>query len=218
MMDITPEQYERWYHTSRGQWVSRREFDLVFNLLKPTPGASLLDVGCGTGHFSRYFHQAGLSVSGVDPDPAMLSYAREHSDNIEYIEGTAEQLPFDDNQFDYGSAITSLCFVGQPVTALQELWRVSKQGVVLGLLNRHSLLHRQKAGRGAYAGARWDSRADVINWLNQSGIRAVHYKVKSAIFLPGGGLFARLVEKGLPSSLPWGGFLAVVLYKIPASA
>ncbi len=212
-MDITPEQYEHWYHTPRGQWISRRECDLVLRLLKPTPGTRLLDVGCGTGHFTRRFQQAGLSVTGVDPDPAMLAYAREHSAGIEYIEGNAEQLPFDDNQFDYGSAITSLCFVAHPVIALQELWRASKQGVVLGLLNRHSLLYRQKAGHGAYAGARWDSRADVINWLQQAGITSADSRFRSAIFSPGGGGFARLMEKGLPASLPWGGFLAVALHK-----
>ncbi|MFO8024507.1 class I SAM-dependent methyltransferase [Thiohalophilus sp.] len=217
-MDITPEQYDHWYHTPRGQWISQQEFDLLLKLLNPTTGARLLDVGCGTGHFTRRFHEAGLAVTGLDPDPAMLAYAREHSEDIEYIEGTAEQLPFDDKQFDYSSAITSLCFVDNPVTALQELWRVSKHGVILGLLNRHSLLHRQKAGRGAYAGARWDSRADVINWLNRAGIRAVHYQMKSAIVLPDGGLFARLVEKGLPGSLPWGGFLAIALDKTPANA
>jgi len=79
-------------------------------------------------------------------------------------------------------------------------------------------LHRQKAGHGAYAGARWDSRADVINWLNQAGIAAVHYRIKSAIFFPRGGWFARLMEKGLPGVLPWGGFLAVALHKTPANA
>ncbi|MDR9437803.1 MAG: class I SAM-dependent methyltransferase [Thiohalophilus sp.] len=210
-MDITPEQYDHWYHTPRGQWISDREFDLLLKLLNPTAGASLLDVGCGTGHFTRRFHQTGLSVTGVDPDPVMLAYAREHSAGIEYIEGTAEQLPFDDKQFDYSSAITSLCFVDNPVTALQEIWRVSKHGVVLGLLNRRSLLYRQKAGHGAYAGARWDSRADVINWLQQAGITSADSRFRSAIFSPGGGSTARVMERLLPGTILLGGFLAVYL-------
>lgn len=218
MMDITPEQYEHWYHTPRGNWISEREFELLMKLLKSCSGSSLLDVGCGTGHFSRRFTQAGLQVTGVDPDTAMLNYARQRSDNIEYHRAGAEDLPFEDGAFDYCAAITSLCFVAEPVKALQELWRVSKHGVVLGLLNRHSLLHRQRAGRGAYAGARWDSHADVINWLNQAGIAAVQHRINSAIFFPRGGWFARLMERGLPGALPWGGFLAVALRKTPANA
>lgn len=210
-MDITPEQYDHWYHTPRGRWISQQEFDLLLKLLKPTPGARLLDVGCGTGHFTRDFQQAGLQVTGLDPDPAMLAYARDHSEGIAYREGTAERLPFDDKQFDYGSAVTSLCFVDHPVIALQEMWRVSKHGVVLGLLNRHSLLHRQKAGRGAYSGARWDSRADVINWLKQAGIIPADTRFRSAIFFPGGKSIARLMERLIPEKVLIGGFLAVHL-------
>ncbi|TDY02834.1 class I SAM-dependent methyltransferase [Thiohalophilus thiocyanatoxydans] len=210
-MNITPEKYDHWYHTSRGRWISDREFGLLRKLLNPTPGAGLLDVGCGTGHFTRRFHQAGLAVTGLDPDPAMLAYAREQSKGIDYFVGTAERLPFDDKQFDYGSAITSLCFVDNPVTALQELWRVSQHGVVLGLLNRHSLLYRQKAGRGAYAGARWDNRADVINWLQQAGITSADTRFRSTIFFPGGGPTARVMERLIPGTILWGGFLAVHL-------
>lgn len=210
-MDITPEQYDHWYHNPRGRWISDREFDLLLKLLKPTPGARLLDVGCGTGHFTRRFQQADLQVTGLDPDPAMLAYAREHSKDIAYREGTAEHLPFADNEFDYTSAITSLCFVDRPVTALQELWRVSKHGMVLGLLNHHSLLYRQKAGHGAYAGARWDSRADVINWVQQAGITSANSRFRSAIFFPGGELTARIMESLVPGILLWGGFLAVHL-------
>lgn len=49
-MQVTPEQYDNWYATSRGRWISEREFTLLMALLRPTPGASLLDIGCGTGH------------------------------------------------------------------------------------------------------------------------------------------------------------------------
>lgn len=214
-MNITAGQYDHWYHTARGQWISETEFYLLMRLLQPRAGARLLDVGCGTGHFSRRFVQAGLEVTGIDPDNNMLDYAREQSEHIEYQRAGVEELPFEDGKFDYCAAVTSLCFVTDPVKALQEMWRVGKYGLVMGLLNRHSLLHRQKAGQGAYADARWDSRADVINWLNQAGIPNVHYQSHSAIFLPHGAWFARLVEKGLPVSLPWGGFLAIALHKTP---
>lgn len=217
-MNITPQEYDNWYATPRGRWISDREFALLMKLLHPFPGARLLDLGCGTGHFSRRFARAGLQVTGVDPDPAMLDYARQQPGDIDYLEAEAEALPFADEYFDYSSAVTSLCFVSDPVTALQELWRVSKQGIVLGLLHRHSRLSRQKAGRGAYAGARWDNHSDVLDWLVRAGIAPRKVVQRTAIFFPSGNLLARFAERVLPGRLPRGGFLAVYLDKLARSA
>lgn len=212
-MQVTPEQYDNWYATPRGRWISEREFTLLMALPRPTSGASLLDVGCGTGHFSRRFDRAGLKVTGVDPDPAMLDYARLQPGDIDYLEANAEALPFADRQFDYCAAITSLCFVTSPVKALREMWRVTQQGIILGLLNRHSRLYQQKRGQGAYASARWDSRTDVIDWLARADIVPEDYVQRTAIFFPSGEPLARLMEVLLPGFLPWGGFLAVCLHK-----
>ncbi|WP_029134800.1 class I SAM-dependent methyltransferase [Sedimenticola selenatireducens] len=207
-----PAAYEAWYHTPRGRWIGDREFALLRDLLQPVAGASLLDVGCGTGHFSRRFAGLGLVVSGIDPDAQALAYAAGEGDDITYLRGDGRALPFADNQFDYSSAVTSLCFVDDPVAALREMWRVTRLGVVLGLLNRHSLLYREKQGRGAYRGARWDS-AEVVRevWLPRltSGPAAV--SMGSAIFLPRGDGVARIAEAWLPRQIPWGGFLAVCL-------
>jgi 2-polyprenyl-3-methyl-5-hydroxy-6-metoxy-1,4-benzoquinol methylase len=73
---------EAWYHTRRGQWIGDREFNLLQNLLSPEAGASLLDVGCGAGHFSRRFARVGFSVTGIDPDFAALKFARVQGDDI----------------------------------------------------------------------------------------------------------------------------------------
>lgn len=161
MTDIItdPAAYEAWYHTPRGAWIGKIESALLLHLLQPHPGQTLLDVGSGTGYFSRRFTAAGLRVTGVDPDREMLHYARALEDGVEYLEATALHLPFADRSFDYCTAVTSLCFIAEPEQALAEMWRVSRHGVVLGLLNRHSLLYHLKHGRGAYRGARWDSVA-----------------------------------------------------------
>ncbi|HSJ47783.1 MAG TPA: class I SAM-dependent methyltransferase, partial [Gammaproteobacteria bacterium] len=104
-------------------------------------------------------------------------------------------------------------FVAQPRQALAEMWRVSRHGVVLGLLNRHSLLYRQKRGSGSYAGARWDSWEDARRWIGALDPTPVVVKHRTAIFLPAGGRMARVAEQLLPGELPWGGFLALYLGK-----
>ena len=89
---------------------------------------------------------------------------------------------------------------------------MARRAVLLGLLNRRSLLYRQKRGRGAYRGARWDTSAEVRHWARALE-PAPWVMTRSAIFMPGGGAFARAAETVLPSVLPWGAFLAVVLRK-----
>jgi SAM-dependent methyltransferase len=208
---MNPREYEAWYDTARGSWIAGHEFDLMMRLLAPSTGSTLLDVGCGTGHFSRRFAAAGLRVTGLDPDPAMLDYARGLG-GASYLLGTGTALPFDDNSHDYVTAVTSLCFIADAPGALREMWRVARRAVLLGLLNRRSLLYRQKHGHGGYRGARWDAPTDVRRWL-QSLAPAPRVTMRSAIFLPGGGALARAVEAALPGVLPWGGFLAVLLRK-----
>jgi SAM-dependent methyltransferase len=209
---MNPREYEAWYDTARGSWIAGREFDLMMRLMKPPAGATLLDVGCGTGHFSRRFATAGLRVTGLDPDPAMLDYARGLDGSVSYLLGTGIALPFGNNAYDHVTAVTSLCFIADPERALRDMLRVARHAVVLGLLNRWSLLYRQKHGRGAYRGARWDAPADIRRWTQQLE-PAPRITMRSAIFLPGGGVSARTVEAVLPGVLPWGGFLAVLLRK-----
>ncbi|MFQ5642264.1 MAG: class I SAM-dependent methyltransferase [Thiogranum sp.] len=214
-----PAAYEAWYHTARGRWIAEREFRLLQELLTPEPGATLLDVGCGSGHFSRRFAQHGLAVTGLDPDSASLAFAGTRGQGIRYLQGSALELPFADNSFDYTSAVTSLCFIPDPVRALQEMWRVTRNAVVLGLLNRHSLLHRKKQGRGSYTGARWDTADEVLKqWLPGLAPAPGKVMLRSGVFFPRGNTMARWSEHWLPGTLWRGAFLAVGLRKQPGAA
>ena len=205
--------YEAWYHTPRGRWIGDTEFALLLRLLPPVAGASLLDTGSGTGYFSRRFAAAGLRVTGLDPDWPALLMARKQAPATARVQGRAQALPFADAGFDYCCAITSLCFIEEPERALQEMWRVAGRGVLLGLLNRHSLLYRQKRGRGGYRGARWDTLTDVHCWIETLSPAPARIRAASAVFLPDAGPVARLLERLLPASLPWGAFLAVYIEK-----
>ena len=181
-------------------------------MMMPVAGERVLDLGCGTGHFSRRFAAAGLQVTGADPDAAALGYAGRR-DAIAYVRAGAEALPWPAGSFHWVSAVTSLCFVAEPQVALAEAWRVARRGVALGLLNRHSLLYRRKRGRGGYVGARWDRPADVRRWLRGLMPPPRRVQMRSAVFAPGGGPGARLLEAVVSPRIPLGAFLAVVLEK-----
>lgn len=206
------ERYDAWYRTPRGQWIAKVESGLMLRLLRPQSGASLVDVGSGTGQFSRRFMEAGLNVISLDPAADMLAVARHQIPRLPIVRGTALALPFRAASFDYAAAVTSLCFVEPPAGAVAELWRVSRRGVVLGLLNRDSFLYLFKHERGSYRGARWDRLSDVVRWCAALDPQP-RLVWGTGVFLQGGGRLARRLEQIIPATTGWGGFLAVALHR-----
>jgi len=208
---VSPEQYDAWYRTPRGAWIGETEYRLLHRLLAPSPGETLIDVGCGTGYFTRQFARAGYAVTGIDPDREMLRFARNHAAAGEtYLLADARRLPFPDRAFDLCVSVTALCFIRDEARAMAEMLRVTRRRIAIGLLNRYSLLYLEKGrsgGRGAYRGARWHSAAGAAALFGRCELGDP--AVATAVFLPGGSGCGRLAERCLPNALPLGAFLAV---------
>ena len=203
--------YDAWYDTARGAWIGTTEFRLLSRLLQGRPGDTLLDVGCGTGWFTRHFAEEGLLATGLDPNLDWLAFARAHSPPaVRWVAGDARALPFPDHSFDRVISVAALCFVEDERQAVTEIVRVARRRFAIGWLNRTSLLYAQKGrsgGRGAYHGARWHRPDDLLHVF--SGLAVRRLTVRSAIFLPGGDRMARTLERLLPHTLPWGGLVVV---------
>jgi SAM-dependent methyltransferase len=209
---ITADDYESWYRSPRGRWIGETEFRLIRDMLQPKRGGSLLDVGCGTGYFTRRLAgDFGLDIVGLDPNASWLAYARAHGVGRErYCVGRAERLPFGDRSFDYAASIAALCFVEAIEDAVRELVRVTRRRFVIGLLNRRSLLYWQKGragGTGAYRGARWHTAAEVRALF--AGIPLAGLTLRSAIVLPSAGPTSRLAERLIADGPCLGAFIAV---------
>jgi SAM-dependent methyltransferase len=209
---VTPEDYEAWYDTPRGRWIGATEYELLAEMLRPAPGSTLLDVGCGTGHFTRLFAGAGGALAvGLDPNEAWLSYARARTVGAErYVAGRAESLPFPDCSFDFSVSVTALCFVDDQEQALRELLRVTRRRFAIGLLNRHSWLYLQKGvggGTGGYRGANWHTAADLRELFSM--LPAADVTLRTAVLVPHGGAWAHAIEAHWPRRIAAGGFLAV---------
>lgn len=89
--------------------------------------ARVLDVGCGTGallqELARKFPQTTLV--GVDPVPEMLAVARRRlPSSVELRGGWAEELPFEDDDFDVVVSCNMFHYIRRPASALQEMSRV----------------------------------------------------------------------------------------------
>ena len=202
-------EYDAWYQTPRGSWIGEQEYQLLRTMLRPATGLSMIDVGCGTGYFTRRFAADGAQVTGVDPDANMLAYAQsQRMADERYLRGDARALPFPAQSFDYCIAVASLCFIQEQTSALAEMVRVTRKRIAIGFLNRNSLLYWQKGrhgGSGAYRGAHWHTPAEVRRLFLDLPVS--NLQLRSAIYLPGGNRFARTIENGLYPRILMGGFL-----------
>lgn len=206
---MNPADYDAWYDTARGRWIGETEYALAARLFAAQAGDSLLDVGCGTGWFTRRAAADDLLATGLDPNPDWLEYARAHSSPaLSWVEGDARVLPFSDASFDHVLSIAALCFVDDERQAVAEAVRVTRRRFAIGWLNRSSLLYWHKGrggGSGAYRGARWHTAGEVRALF--SGLPVRNLKVRSAIFLLSATRAARCLEQAMPATLPWGGLL-----------
>lgn len=204
---MTPGGYDAWYATPRGHWIGETEYRLASRLLDASGGDTLLDVGAGTGWFSRRAASEGFVVTGVDPKREWLDYAHAHSgSDLTWVEGDARALPFADASFDHVLSIAALCFIDDERRAVTECVRVARRRFAIGWLNRSSLLYWQKGrhgGSGAYRGARWHTRREILDFFSDLPVR--NLTVRSAILLPSARGLARSVEALVPASTNWGG-------------
>jgi ubiquinone/menaquinone biosynthesis C-methylase UbiE len=134
------ERYEGWYATPRGQKVDLAERALLQWLLAPFPQArSLIDIGCGTGHFTRWLARKFPHVAGLDRSPAMLAEMRRGGFTIPAILGDAHRLPLRNGTVDLAVFVATLEFLEDPEKALSEAVRIARSGLVLVALNRWSV-------------------------------------------------------------------------------
>ncbi|MEM7253753.1 MAG: methyltransferase domain-containing protein [Pseudomonadota bacterium] len=122
----------------------RRAVRAVFDELKPQPGESILEVGCGTGVLTRYIGaltEGANPIIGADLNEYFLSEARAIaeddglSDRLDFQVGNAEALAFEDNCFDvvFSSTVMEECDAEK---MLDELIRVTRPGGRIGVIVR----------------------------------------------------------------------------------
>jgi demethylmenaquinone methyltransferase/2-methoxy-6-polyprenyl-1,4-benzoquinol methylase len=98
------------------------------------PGGSALDIACGSGKLTAELARiAGPrgTVVGLDFSPEMLAIARRKYQAVEFIEGDALHLPFDDGSFDASTIAFGLRNLADPILGLREMTRVGRRSVVL---------------------------------------------------------------------------------------
>ena len=159
--DAAAERYDRWYDGPQGATYDRLEKHAVARLLPSDGrGKDLLDVGCGTGHWARFFSEHGFTVTGIDISPSMIRVARGKGvPGAFFAVADAHELPFGSGRFDVTVAITTLEFATEREVVLREMIRCTRRpgGLVLvGVLNALAPINRRRkaAGKPTYKEAR----------------------------------------------------------------
>jgi SAM-dependent methyltransferase len=104
------------------------------------PGRRVLDVGCGPGALTaELVRRVGASqVFAVDPSEPFVTAAQERHPEVDVRLASAEQLPFDDDEFDAVLAQLVVHFMADPVAGLGEMARVTREdGVVAACVWDH---------------------------------------------------------------------------------
>ena len=103
------------------------------------PGARVLDVACGSGNLAIPAARAGAVVTGVDIATNLLEQARARAEaeglTIQFDEGDAEDLPYDDASFDEVVSMYGAMFAPRPELVASELVRVCRPGGRIAMAN-----------------------------------------------------------------------------------
>ena len=168
-------------------------------LIKKLPKVgAVLDIACGTGALSwAIWKRTSLSVTGLDLSPGMLLEARKHSPIQpskplpEFIEGTAEALPFAEASFEAISIAFGIRNVADRQTALQEMLRVLKPGSRLLVLEFAT--PRNRLWRWLFR-AYFSCMLPLLGRLVSGNKHAYHYLTQSVLHFPQYEAFCRELE------------------------
>ncbi|BDH46609.1 malonyl-[acyl-carrier protein] O-methyltransferase [Salmonella enterica subsp. enterica serovar Choleraesuis] len=148
--------------------LQRRSGDALLARLGDIRPKQVLDAGCGTGWYSRYWQQQDACVTALDLSDGMLEEARRQRSAQHYRLGDIENLPFDDQQFALTWSNLAVQWCASLPRALTELWRVTlpEGRVAFTTLGQGSLPELNAAWQAV------DNLPHANRFLNQSDIAA----------------------------------------------
>ncbi|MGB9499423.1 MAG: class I SAM-dependent methyltransferase [Dissulfuribacterales bacterium] len=214
--------YMRWLKADCNQHTIELESRLMTGMLHPFCGERLIDIGCGTGASLMPFLGKGILLTGADPSPYMLDVANKNlGHRVDLHRAYAEDLPFEDNSFDYASICLTLEFVEEPQKALEEAFRVAKDGVFIGILNKYALKALERRIKGIF-------KPSIYNHARFFGIGEIKYLIykllgdvpvswKTTCQFPG--IFHRFIYRietlPLVQRSPFGAFAGIMVLPVP---
>lgn len=148
--------------------LQRKTGETLLGLGQQHAGVSVLDAGCGTGHFSRRWRELGKRVIAFDLAAGMLDHARQQQAADDYLLGDIEHIPLPDHAIDICFSNLAVQWCADLPAALAELYRVTRRGGII-------LFSTLAAGSLDELGQAWqqvDGRRHVNDFLSLQQIGA----------------------------------------------
>ncbi len=135
--------YDAVKNKAKKLWSTFTPFETVTGLAAPklikfsgvNSNNKVLDVGCGTGVVALTAARCGADVCGSDLTPELIERAKENSKiaqlEVDFKVADVEDLPYDDNQFDFVLSQFGHMFAPRPMIAINEMLRVLRPGGVI---------------------------------------------------------------------------------------
>ena len=115
-------------HYEQHAELQRLSGDALLTLAPAGFGLHLLDVGCGTGWYSRYWRDRGCRITALDLSPAMLHHAQEQQSAHHYLLGDMDALPLKDASVDGIWSNLAVQWSSDLHQVLQQFLRVLRPG------------------------------------------------------------------------------------------
>jgi SAM-dependent methyltransferase len=208
---VVPRIYERWWRPALGRAAKgvfgpgmSEEKRIARLMLALSPGDGVLDVGCGTGNFTRDFARSvgsdglvvGLDVSKTMLERAVRATRAAGHDQVAYVRGDAEDLPFVDASFDAVCCFAALNLFADPYAALDSFTRVLTPGgrvaIFTSARGRSLPLRGLESVVQARSGMNMFERDELVNALLDRGFDDVRQRLTGMTQFVG----ARLVALG----------------------
>jgi len=108
--------------------VTVQSIEALLDAAYVRPGVRVLDVACGPGYAAGTAAGRGAVAVGVDFSSEMIDEARGRYPDVDFRSGDAEQLAFDDSEFDAVVLNFGMLHLARPERALEEAGRVLRPG------------------------------------------------------------------------------------------
>lgn len=145
--EILRQEFNEWAAAGRGEEMESHHISIAEQTIRRMqlkPGERVLDLGCGVGWATRILArlvadgpEGGGQVIGLDVSDEMISRARAASkefENVMYVWGSAQKIPWQENFFDKVLSIESFYYYADQDLALVELFRVMAPNAKLYIL------------------------------------------------------------------------------------
>ena len=128
-------EYDEWFIKNKKIYLA--ELNAVKGLVPSDKFG--VEIGVGSGRFAL---PLGIKI-GIEPSEKMAEISKNRG--IQVYEGVAEQLPFNDETFDFVVLVTTICFVDDLEESFKESYRVLKSdgSIIVGFVDKESELGKR---------------------------------------------------------------------------